>query len=115
FAPDPLALHLGLSGGIGLGLCLLLMTVLLPALLALLERRMPVPPSTTPVPVPLLGSVVDHAARHPRAYVAAALVVLVGGAYGGTRYQFETDLSKVFNRDVPALKAMERIQELFGV
>lgn len=115
FAPDPLALHLGLSGGIGLGVCLLLMLVLLPALLVLVERRSEAQPASAPVQVPFLRPVVLHAIRHPKRYVALALFFVVGAGYGSTTYHFETDLSKVFNREVPALRAMDRIQELFGV
>ena len=38
-APDPVARHLGLSGGIGLLCCLLLMLTMLPAAWVLIERR----------------------------------------------------------------------------
>jgi uncharacterized protein len=114
-APDPLALHLGLSGGIGLCVCLLLMLTLLPALWALAEKRAPLASSYEPLRVPFVAPVVSHAARHPLPHLAGAVALMLVAVVGMPRYHFETDLRKVFNRDVPALQAIERLQELFEV
>jgi uncharacterized membrane protein YdfJ with MMPL/SSD domain len=115
-APDPLALHLGVSGAIGLFVCLVLMMALLPAFWIILERWRPSQETAVrELPVPGLRAVVEHATRHPRAHVVLSLLLIAAGLWGAPRYRFETDLQKVFNRQVPALSAMERIQERFGV
>lgn len=113
-APDPIGLHLGLSGGIGLVLCLVLMLTLLPALWTLLDRRVPRgrPP---PVAVPLLGLLARHAHRRPWIVLVAGALLVAFSVAGFGRFHFETDLERVFSRDVPALATTDRIQELFGV
>jgi predicted RND superfamily exporter protein len=65
--------------------------------------------------LPFLGALARHAARHPGRHLAFALFLLLLAAAGAHRYRFETDLTKVFNRKVPAVPAVERVQELFGV
>lgn len=113
-APDPIGLHLGLSGGIGLLLCLALMLTLLPALWTLLDRRAPRgrPP---PVAVPLLGALARRAHRHPWLFLGAGALLIGFSVAGFGRFHFETDLERVFSRDVPAIATTDRIQELFGV
>ncbi len=114
-APDPIALHLGLSGGVSLLLCLALMLTLLPALWTLLERRSPVSRPPPPTTVPLLGPVARFAHGHPLpTLVGAGLLVAVSVA-GYGRFHWESDLERVFTRDVPALVTADRIQERFGV
>lgn len=114
-APDPLALHLGLSGGVGLFVCLALMLLLLPALWVLLDRIAPDKPEPRAVRLGLLDGVARHAARHPVIHVAACGLLLGGALLGVQRYHYETDLQKVFNRKVPALSTVERIQQIFRV
>jgi hypothetical protein len=118
-APDPLALHLGLSGAVGLFCCLLLMLTLLPAAWTMLERQGGRRGSGTGRPRALevrwIGVLTRHAVAHPWLHVAAGVTVLVVAVSGVPRFTYETDLKRVFNRQVPALAAMERIQEIFGV
>ena len=112
-APDPMTLHLGLSGGIGLALCLGLMLTLLPALWVLLERG-DAPPPRDPR-LPWLTRVAEGAAARPvRTLVLGAVLVAVA-ATGGVHYRFETNLEKVFNREVPALDAGRRVQAAFEI
>lgn len=113
-APDPVALHLGLSGGIGLLWCGALMLSLLPALWVLAER--PHRPATrTHAELRWLGVLAGVAARAPRR------TLLVGGGLvavllsGARSYRFETDLEGLLNREVPAFETGRRVQEAFGV
>ncbi len=115
-APDPTALHLGVSGAVGLTLCLVLMFTLLPALWTLLARNQtgvdepPIALSFRPVDV-----LTHWATRRPWATVAASLLVVGVCLAGLPRFSVELDLEKVFNRDVPAVKAIDRVQALFGL
>ncbi|MDP7113092.1 MAG: MMPL family transporter, partial [Myxococcota bacterium] len=113
-APDPVAFHLGLSGGIGLLLCLLLMLTLLPALWTLLDRRTPAAPPSAMV-LPLLRPLTRLASRHPWVVLAVAAAVVAGALAGSGRFHYQDNLAKVFSRNVPALETQDRIQELFGL
>ncbi|MFZ9886542.1 MAG: MMPL family transporter [Myxococcota bacterium] len=116
FAPDPLALHLGLSGSIGLSVCLLLMLLLLPALWTLIERRSPASPRRhAPGASHLIQRVVDLATVSPGRTLLLAAIIMSWAISVGTEFHFERDLSRIFNRQVPALRTNERVQELFGI
>jgi len=113
-ASDPVAFHLGLSGGIGLLLCLVLMLTLLPGLWTLLDRRTPaVPPGT--MSLPLLRPLARFSSRNPWLVIIAAVGLVAGALAGSGRFHFQDDLGKVFSRDVPALEVQDRIQDLFGI
>ncbi|MDX1384225.1 MAG: MMPL family transporter, partial [Thermoanaerobaculia bacterium] len=118
-APEPLAIHLGLSGGFGLLFCLVLMLGVLPAVWSLAHRRGHLDSSargggSTPPPR-LLTSLAAVSVRHPwRCLVATGLLLAAAGA-GVHRFRLETDLQRVFNRQVPALATTARVQELFGI
>ncbi len=113
-APDPGAVHLGTSGSIGLLLCLGLMLTLLPALWVLLERR-GVSPSPTELSVPGLARLARFGVERPWTVVVVAVLV-AGTALGGLRhFHFETDLERVFSRDVPALRTAERLAAEFDI
>ena len=114
FAPDTVARHLGMSGGVGLLFCLVLMLTLLPAIWVLLERRGARPISHA-VRFRFLGAMAQHSTQHPKLYLLAAFALLVTALAGSPRFHFETDLKKVFSRDVPAIQDMERVQATFGV
>lgn len=114
-APDPLALHLGLSGGVGLIICLVLMLTVLPATWVLLERRRPDDAAPPRLQVTWLTRLSSDAVRRPAVHIALAGVLLIAALAGVSRFRYETDLQRVFNRQVPALDAMKRVQELFGV
>jgi len=115
-APDPGLRHLGTSGAIGLLSCLVLMLTLLPATWAfLISREDKVTPAPPPLRVPGLRRLAGHAVRHPWVHLGLAGAIVVGALAGAPRVQFETDLARIFNRQVPALDALERLQELYGV
>ncbi len=125
-APEPVARHLGFPGGIGLLLCLALTFTVLPALWALLER-LPnkVPPrafsrsdatgSASKRPLGPLERIAAAATERANLTIAMAGVLAVTAMLGTARWEFETDLTKVFNRQVPALAVVERVQELHGL
>jgi uncharacterized protein len=114
FAPDPGAFHLGLSGAIGLFICLALMLTMLPALWVLLYRR------SKPAPLPdlefpfVLRSA-QWSVEHVKPVLALSLAVVVLSLAGGHRFKLETDLSKVFNRNVPAVQVGDRIQKTYSM
>ena len=122
-APDPVALHLGLSGGLGLLFCLPLTLLILPSVWVLRERRTkrrakpvagPAGGRGTPVRVPGLESLVRWATERPvRCLVVSAAVVAVALA-GLPRLQVETRLERIMNRGVPAIAMVDRIQEVLG-
>ncbi len=114
-APDPVALHLGLSGGIGLLFCLILVVGMMPPLWALLDRHGL--GAASPAPSTERVSLVMHTAtiatRHPRICLLVSGLLMGAALAGAPRFRVETDLQKVFNRDVPAVATVERIQDLF--
>jgi predicted RND superfamily exporter protein len=114
FAPEPTAMHLGVSGGVGLLFCVLLMVTLLPAGLVLLddeEDRSPPPPFRFGW-VEWLASV---SARWPRTVLLAACLIVAMALAGLPRFAWESDLKEVFTRDVPATEVADRIEGLFGL
>ena len=112
FAPDPTAQHLGTSGCLGLLICLFLMLTLLPAVWVIMEDR--VPQGAVPeFRVWGLESVVRHSAIYPKVWLGGAFLCTVVALMGTEKYHFETDLTKVFNRDVPAVVISQRVQEYF--
>jgi uncharacterized protein len=113
-APDPIAWHLGLSGAIGLLLCLVLMLSLLPSLWTLLDRRRPARAPRALV-LPLLAPLAGHAIRHPWLHLGAGALLIAGAVAGFGRFAYEVDLEQVFTRDVPAVITADRIQELYDV
>ncbi|REJ76784.1 MAG: hypothetical protein DWQ36_24635 [Acidobacteria bacterium] len=130
-APDPVAVHLGLSGGIGLLLCLLLMLILLPAVWGLSERDQPLDDAAEDASRPDEAArrrrsassalrtlrrfevVSELAVRHPRSTLVATLALLVAAAFALLGFEFETDVSKVLNRKVDSVQTVERIQDLY--
>jgi predicted RND superfamily exporter protein len=128
-APDPVAVHLGLSGGIGLLLCLVLMLLLLPAVWGLTERDWAAngtasgggkaDPRRTKRAAGLLRSQARFerlsllAVRHPSATLAGTFLLVALSLLALLRFEFETDVSKVLNRKVDSLVAVQRIQELY--
>lgn len=115
-APDPGMRHLGASGAIGLLSCLVLMLTLLPAAWSFLVGREtePVAPAP-PLQVPGLAALASHAVRHPWVHLGLAVVGVAVALAGAPRMVFETDLARIFNRQVPALDALEKLQAVYGV
>jgi len=114
-APDPMATHLGFSGAVGLVICLALMLTLLPAAAVVLARRADAPAPAVALRFALVHRVSAAAERRPGVTVALAVVLVVGAIAGTPRFRYETDLSKVFSREVPVVQTMDRVSELFGV
>ena len=122
-APDPVALHLGLSGGLGLLFCLPLTLLILPSVWVLRERRSrrrskPAAGAAggraTPVRVPGLESLVGWATVRPVRCLAVSAVLLAVALAGLPRLQVETRLERIMNRGVPAIAMVDRIQEVLG-
>ena len=122
-APDPVALHLGLSGGLGLLFCLPLTLLLLPSVWVLRQRRhrrrvetAAEPPArrATPVRVPGLPSVVRWSTERPARCLVVSSVLVLAALAGLPRLQVETRLERIMNRGVPAIAMVDRIQEVLG-
>ena len=120
-APDPVALHLGLSGGLGLLFCLPLTLLILPSVWVLRERRRRgSPPAavparrTAPVRVPGLAFLVRWATQRPVRCLVVSAAVLTVALAGLPRLQVETRLERIMNRGIPALAVVDRIQEILG-
>ncbi len=122
-APDPVALHLGLSGGLGLLFCLPLTLLILPSVWVLRERRRRGRTAPTaavparraaPVRVPGLASLVRWATQRPVRCLVVSAAVLTVALAGLPRLQVETRLERIMNRGVPALAVVDRIQEILG-
>ncbi len=122
-APDPVALHLGLSGGLGLLFCLPLTLLILPSVWVLRQRRhrrrletsAEAPDArATPVRVPGLPSIVRWATERPVRCLAVSGVLLAVALVGLPRLQVETRLERIMNRGVPAIAMVDRIQEVLG-
>jgi len=113
-APDPLPRHMGVAGAVGLLLCLFLMLTLLPAVWVLMDRGGKARPVKV-LGVPGLGPLSRWAATHARASLLLALVVTLVALAGSGRFRAESDLSEIFNRDVPAMATSERVQDLFDL
>ncbi len=122
-APDPVALHLGLSGGLGLLFCLPLTLLILPSVWVLRQRRhrrrlessAEAPAArATPVRVPGLPSVVRWATERPVRCLVVSGVLVTAALAGLPRLQVETRLERIMNRGVPAIAMVDRIQEVLG-
>ena len=131
-APDPVALHLGLSGGLGLLFCLPLTLLILPSVWVLRERRRrgragrprsqdskgskrkQGERAAAPVRVPGLAFLVRWATQRPVRCLVVSAAVLTVALAGLPRLQVETRLERIMNRGVPALAVVDRIQEILG-
>ena len=56
---------------------------------------------------------VRHSTKHPKVWLLGAVFCTVTALIGTKNYHFETDLTKVFNRDVPAVVISKKVQEYF--
>lgn len=124
-APDPVALHLGLSGGLGLLFCLPLTLCIPPAVWVLrvrhhrLRRRSKsgseaAGKRSTPVRAPGLESLVRWATERPLRCLVVSGALVAASLAGLPRLQVETRLERIMNRGVPAIAMVDRIQELLG-
>lgn len=124
-APDPVALHLGLSGGLGLLFCLPLTLLILPSVWVLRERRRlgaggeprgrsRAGDAPAPVWAPGLPFLVRWATGRPVRCLAVCAGALAVALAGLPRLQVETRLERIMNRGIPALSVVDRIQEVLG-
>jgi len=115
-APDPMALHLGLSGAFGILTCLILMLTLLPASWVLLERRgSAMQGRVDEVELPLITALARVSTRAPFQVLGLSLAIIAVSVVGFSRFHFETNLERIFNRQVPAVVTGLRMQELFNI
>jgi predicted RND superfamily exporter protein len=115
-APDPMAMHLGLSGALGIVTCLVLMLTLLPALWVLLERRgAKLQSRVDDVKLAPITFLARMSARSPFPVLGLSLAVIAVSIVGFSRFHFETNLERIFNRQVPAVVTGKRMQELFQI
>lgn len=116
FAPDPVFFRLGLSGSIGLLLCLVFLMLMLPALWAMIEKRSPVPDSVPRSPLrSAFRSIAASCARRPGTTLAIGGALLVAAGLEARSLHYETNLERVFSRDIEAVETARRIRDLFGV
>lgn len=113
--PHSLTRDMGLTAFFGVLLAMVMMLSLLPAAWLILERRHEHHDSPAHLNIPGLKSLVRFSVAFPKTVLAVGLLLGVIGAAGLPRYETETDLVKIFSRDVPALGVAERIGELFGI
>lgn len=123
WSPDPVATHLGLSGGLGLLSCLVLMVILVSVAWASAESATR-PSSAKPFSPrwsPLDGLariprwIAHDAVRRPQRHLIFAAVLLALALAGVPRFAVEARMEKVFNRDVPAVATVNEIRERFGL
>ena len=113
-APETLPRRVGVTGAVGVVLCLGLMLTWLPAAWVLLERRASASSTDSTFRVPGLGRLAGVAARRPLTTVALAVAALACSGAGLAHLRYETDFNNIVNRDVPAAAVNERLQERFG-
>ena len=113
-APDIQATHLGLSGGIGLVICLTLMISMLPATWVLLQKN-----SKRVVPKQMalgwIESVAKLSERHYKKTILLGLAFFIFCAAGLQKHHFESDFEKIVNREIPAAVTGQYIGELYGL
>ena len=112
-APETLPRRVGLTGAVGLVICLGLMLTWLPAAWALADRgwgrdlgRMG--------GARIIGKLASFSAMRPVLVVVAAVVVIGVAVAGLHRLRLETDYDNISNRNMDAARVNERMQALFG-
>ena len=108
-AEDPTARHLGVSAGIGLLTCLILMFTLLPALWVLLVQREENSERLSEFQVPLIPQLAKSATKRPKIWIFGFVFAAIVSTIGTSNFHFEHNLEKLFNRDVPATDVGDRI------
>lgn len=115
-SPDPVFRRLGFAGGVGLLLCLLFLMATLPAQWRWIERWRP--GSRTAARLPARAALARLAGVCSRApAITLGLVALVVALCGLElrSVHYETNLERVFSRDIEAVDTARRIHELFGI
>jgi uncharacterized protein len=112
-APDPEALHLGLSGAVGLSICLLLMITFLPACWVLLDGKEDIKQPPIIHKVPFIIKAANFSCNRPIFTVGSALIFSCLCLIGTKNFHIQTDLEQIFNRKVPAVIANQKLQEKY--
>jgi predicted RND superfamily exporter protein len=116
FAPDPVFYRLGLAGGLGLLICLVLLIWMLPAVWALLEERhVEDRAPAQPILRPLLTTLARVGYRRPVAILGITTLFMAWSAEGLSLFRYETNLERVFSRDIRAVDTAAKIHERFGL
>jgi predicted RND superfamily exporter protein len=116
FAPDPVFHRLGLAGGIGLLLCLTFLMLMLPAEWAIMERRQVVDRAPARVLLlPVLTALARITYRRPVAILGITALFMAWSAAGLPHFRYETNLERVFSRDIRAVDTAARIHDRFGL
>jgi len=110
-APETMPHRMGVTGAVGLLLCLGLMLTWLPAAWLLLDAEGDAPATLT---VPGVAWLASRSVRRPAVVLGLTAVLLAGSLAGLGRLRYETDFNRIVNRDVPAGAVAERLQQLFG-
>lgn len=117
-APEPSFARLGASGALGIVLCLCFMLVVLPAAWTGLGGKVPGEETRSRTSGALLAfttRVGRSACRRPKYHIGLALLVVTISAFALPSLRYESDLSKVVNRDLPALSSARAMQKIFSV
>ena len=112
-APETLARRIGVTGAVGLVLCLGLMLTWLPAAWTLAERGRS-GDGVLPGRARLTGRLAGFSTRRPWLVVALTLLVVGFALAGLPRHRLETDYNNITNRALDATRVAARLQELFG-
>lgn len=112
-APETMPRRMGFAGAVGLAFCLGLMLLWLPAAWVLLQRRSPTERRPA-LAVPGLGGLASWSTARPALVLSVAAVLLLGALAGVPRIRYETDFTRIANRDVDAHETSARIAALFG-
>lgn len=116
FAPDPVFYRLGLSGGLGLLLCLVFLLLMLPVQWAWIESRSPAPQRLRQSPQQTwLGTIAGICERAPLPVLAVGVLLIVASGFEMRSLRYETNLEKVFSRDIDAVSTARSIHQRFGV
>jgi predicted RND superfamily exporter protein len=114
FAPDPVFYRLGLAGGMGLLLCLAFLIVMLPAEWAILERKhIDDRPPARVLLLPLLTTLARISYRRPLAILGITALFMAWSAAGLFHFRYETNLERVFSRDIRAVDTAAQIHDRF--
>jgi hypothetical protein len=116
-SPDPVFYRLGLAGGLGLLLCMVFLLWSVPITWAWVEARYPARESERwkrrrPG---WLERCAAGCERHPWPVLAAGLTVMVISGVEARSVDYETNLERVFSRDIDAVETARQIHQRYGV
>lgn len=116
-APDPEAFHLGLSGAIGLFVCVICMLIIVPSVWKLYTRETNTHNSaeTTYTSYTWIHNTAYISVRYPKTCLGISVICLLSAMTQFSKLHIETDLEKIFNRDIPALTVNDALEKEFHV